>query len=229
MNRRLILGNRTRLILLLFIALIVVFWIWGYISRDGIIYKLVEIIQKNDSNNNVFLSLGIFWLFAVASVLLGPFTSAPLVPIALILWGNWVTFWILLSGWITGGMISYSIGRHLGHSIVARIITQEKIKTWDEFISSRMTFLFALLFRLAMPAETGYIFGLARYSFIKYMIITAFVEILTAVALIFSGEALIDQNFVGFISWVAIIVILIGATAYILANRARKHAPSDKS
>lgn len=207
---------------LLFLVLIAAFWIWGYISSQGFIDKIVELIQRNESNRNVFLSIGIFWLFAVASVLLGPFTSAPLVPIALLLWGNWITFWLLFSGWVTGGMIAYIIGRHLGHAIVLKIISPENVNTWQEFISNRVTFLIAFLFRLAMPAETGYIFGLARYNFIKYILITAFIESFTAAILVFIGKALIDQNFLIFILWIATVVILLAASAYFLARRIKK-------
>lgn len=222
MNKHKILGNRARLMLLLFLTLIAAFWIWGYVSSEGLINKIIELIQRYESNRSVFFSLGIFWLFAVASVLLGPFTSAPLVPIALLLWGNWVTYWILFSGWITGAIITYTIGRHLGRAIVLKIISPEKANAWQEFISSRVTFLIAFLFRLAMPAETGYIFGLARYNFLKYIFITTLIESLTATILIFSGKALIDRNFVTFISWIAIVVILLSTSSYLLAHKIKK-------
>ena len=222
MDRRAILGNRARLILFLFLVLIGVFWIWGYVSSKGFIDKIIELIQLSNSSRNIILSIAIFWLFSVISVLLGPLTSAPLVPIAILLWGNWATFWLLFSGWITGGIIAYSIGRHLGHAIVWKILSADKIKTWEEFISRRVNFLAAFLFRLAMPAETGYVFGLAHYDFIKYIGITSIIEAVTAAILVFAGKALIDQNLAAFIFWVAIVIITLAASAYFLARRIRK-------
>ncbi len=73
-----------------------------------------------------------------------------------------------------------------------------------------------------MPAETGYIFGLAHYNFIKYIGITSVIEVVTAAILVFAGNALIAQNLLAFIFLVAIVIITLAASAYFLAQRIRK-------
>lgn len=222
MNKYKVLGDRARMIFALFLILISAFWIWGYVSSQGLIDSVVRWMQDNASGEAVFYSLMSFWLFSAGSVLLGPFTSAPLVPIAILLWGSWATYWLLLSGWIAGGMIAYLIGSHLGRAIVLRIVSAQNILAWEEFITNRVNLLVAFLFRLAMPAETGYIFGVAHYDFGRYIFITATIEAITAAVLVFAGTALISRDFIKFMLYATAVVVVLGASAYILAKNIKK-------
>ncbi|MBI4132578.1 MAG: hypothetical protein HY473_00555 [Candidatus Sungbacteria bacterium] len=197
------------------------FWLWSAFSSDGLINQAVSFLEAH-VRENAILAGGLFFGFATLSVLLGPFTSAPMVPVAVLLWGNGITFGLLFSGWVIGGMGAYAIGRFIGYPVVGRIVSREKVDAWREFVSRRMTFAWALLFRLAMPAETGYIFGLVRYRIGAYLLITALVEAPIAAVLVWASDALVARDFARFIGWIAAAIFVFAAAAYLLRERMRR-------
>src|SRR3989338_11317244 len=67
-------------------------------------------------------------------------------------------------------------------------------------VSSRATFALALVFRLIMPAETGYIFGLIRYNFLRYCIVMFIAELPFAFFGVWVSDAFVDQHFILFFS-----------------------------
>jgi uncharacterized membrane protein YdjX (TVP38/TMEM64 family) len=152
-----------------------------------------------------------FIALAAASVLLGPFTSAPTIPFAVAAWGDMGALLFLLFGWLLGGVGAYALGRWVGEPLVARVIGREQLADWLSKISSRLDFITLLLFRLAMPAETGYLFGLLRYRFSFYLLITFLAEIPFALVLVYGSVALISSSAtliaIGAIVWIAIVAL----------------------
>jgi uncharacterized membrane protein YdjX (TVP38/TMEM64 family) len=175
------------------------------------------------SQEHFILAALLFFLFSILSVLLGPLTSSPLVPIAVAVWGKWLTFFLLMAGWVVGGTISYFIGRSVGYVLLLRFVSREQIESWRTFISRETNFLFALLFRFAMPAETGYVFGLVRYELWKFLLVTILVEIPVAIALIFVGDALIAESFATFAALAILAVGILGGAGYFLRKYLRRH------
>src|SRR3989344_2471221 len=51
-----------------------------------------------------------FVVLAAISATVAPFSSIPLVPAAIILWGKLLAFLLLLLGWILGGALTYFLG-----------------------------------------------------------------------------------------------------------------------
>lgn len=221
MNTPHITHRRAKELAILFLLAVGGFWLWSIFSADGLINQAVAFLETRVRENEI-LAGGLFFGFAMLSVLAGPFTSAPMVPVAILLWGNWITFELLFSGWVTGGMGAYAIGRFIGYPVVGKIVSREKVDAWRGFVSRRMTFAWALLFRLAMPAETGYIFGLSRYRIPAYLLITALVEAPIATAFVWASDALVARDFVRFIGWIAAVVLVFAGAAYLLRERMRR-------
>ena len=73
---------------------------------------------------------------------------------------------------------------------------------FENHISSRAPFGLVLLFQLAMPSEVpGYVLGVARYRFVKYLVILGLVELPFAVGTVHLGASFIEQR-----SWVLIAI-----------------------
>ncbi len=194
------------------------FWFWGLLESSGLPEQATELIRST-SRANRLLAYGLFTGLAMVSVLLGPFTSTPVVPVALLLWGKWVTFGLLMVGWMLGGIGAYAVGKHFGYPVVSKIVSPQRVNAWRNLFARRVTFVWALLFRLAMPAETGYIFGLVKYHFRKFLAATFLVEVATGAVLISGGNALLQRDIVQFAAWIAGGIIIFAGAAYLLRKK----------
>lgn len=150
---------------------------------------------------------------AALSVMLGPFTSIPLVPPAIIAWGPVGTILLLFGGWLIGDILAFVIGRFVGYPLVAKIMGKASLDESLATLQKRLSFLLLFLFRLGTPSETGYVFGILKYSFNKYLLITAIAELPFAVLVVYASDALLEagwQQFIVYILlWVTIILLAI--------------------
>lgn len=162
---------------------------------------------------NAILGGIIFVGVSALAVLFSPFSSVPLVPSAIMAWGNFSTFWLLYLGWIIGGMAAYFIGSFFSERIIRRFIPLEKVEYYKERISANSQFWLVLLFRLAIPSEAAsYTLGIIRYHFWKYLIITILTEIIFALFVVYSSAILLSGKILYFIA----VLIAGGLTLYFL-------------
>lgn len=167
------------------------------------------------SNKHPVLGVFLFMAFAAASVLLGPFTSTPVIPIGVAIWGSFLTTVFLLAGWLAGDILAYYIGHRFGYPVVGKIVGREKLDKWISQIADRLKFLFVVLFRLALPSETGYIFGILQYNFKKYLAAVFLGELPFAVLLVYASDAFLKGNALlfGGVAAAALALILVSALA----------------
>jgi uncharacterized membrane protein YdjX (TVP38/TMEM64 family) len=162
----------------------------------------------------------VFILLAACSVMLGPFTSAPLIPLVVGVWGTEKTLALLLLGWAVGNAAAYGIGYHFGLPIVRRIVPAEALAKWTRFLGEKVSVWTLFLFRLAAPAEIGYVFGILRYDFPKYLAIVVPAEIPFALVVVYGGEAFIDGRWMTLLIYsVAAIALMAGAGYLYVASR----------
>ncbi|KKU50848.1 MAG: hypothetical protein A3H69_01265 [Candidatus Sungbacteria bacterium RIFCSPLOWO2_02_FULL_47_9] len=147
--------------------------------------RLVSIMAEH-----TVIGVVIFVALAAVSVLLGPFSSSPLAPMVVAVWGVFPAFFFLFAGWMLGDALAYAIGRYAGRPLVERLVGERSLAKWRLILEPHMTFPFLLLFRLATPAETGYVFGLLQYRFKLYLILTSIAELPAAFIVVFAGDAI---------------------------------------
>lgn len=136
----------------------------------------------------------IFIGLAALSVLLGPASSGPLVPSAVSIWGAGTTAVYLITGWLAGALVTYGIGYTVGFSLVERIVGPAKLRSWMEVVEEEGTLFRLFLFRLLTPAETGYLFGMMRYPFVRYVLLSAVVEGAGAFAAVYAGQSFFKMD-----------------------------------
>jgi len=157
------------------------------------------------------LGMALFVLLATFSAMVAFFSSALFAPIAIYAWGKAGTFALLWLGWLLGGVISFCIGRFFGRSVAGMIIDEEKIRGWEQELSTRTRFIHILLFQAAVPSEIpGYLLGILRYPFLHYMAALAITELPYAIATVYLGESFLQGEGIIFIV-LGIAVIAIGA------------------
>jgi len=88
---------------------------------------------------------------------------------------------------------------------------EEKIRGWEQELSTRTRFIHILLFQAAVPSEIpGYLLGILRYPFLHYMAALAITELPYAIATVYLGESFLQGEGIIFIV-LGIAVIAIGA------------------
>jgi uncharacterized membrane protein YdjX (TVP38/TMEM64 family) len=137
----------------------------------------------------------LFVLFSGGSAMLAFFSSSLLVPAAIVAWGRTAAALLLWLGWILGGVVSYALARRLGRPVVALLGAAAPLAAWEERISRRAPLSVALLFQLAVPSEVpGFVLGMVRYPFRRYLAVVALGELPFAIGTVFVGASFLERR-----------------------------------
>lgn len=165
----------------------------------------------------------ILFLFASAcSVLFLFLSSALLVPSAVLVWGKWLTFFLLAVGWLFGWMATYAIGRFFRDRVsIEKKFSEKRFKN-SALLSGKLPFSFVLIVIGSLPAEiVGYALGAARYPFRYFLLALVLVEVPFAFLIVFIGESFLHEN-VGLL--IGLMVLLVGILVWEVKNAHRmKH------
>ena len=186
---------------------------------QDIFFLVIEDVG-NFASGNTGGSMVVFVLLAAVSVMLSPFSSTPIVPIATSLWGWETAVALLLFGWFIGAIISYAIGFFAGHPILRQFVGDEKASSYEEYFLTRMTLIRAVLIRLALPAEVGYAFGLIKYNIGMYLAATVVAEIPFAFITVHAADAFIALKPIVFAGWILALAALIGVSYFFFPKKA---------
>jgi uncharacterized membrane protein YdjX (TVP38/TMEM64 family) len=152
----------------------------------------------------------LFVLLAAVSAMLAFVSIAVIVPVAVYVWGAPFSLVLLWLGWILGGALSYGIARYLGRPVVNFLIASAALHRVERRIHPGTPFHLILLFQLGLPSEIpGYVLGLAKYPFGKYLLALALAELPYTIATVFLGA--------GFVSARGGMVLVIGLSIAVLS------------
>ena len=141
------------------------------------------------------LGVSLFILLSALSAMLAFFSTAVFVPIAIHAWGEPVSILLLWTGWLVGGMCSYAVGRFLGRPVVQSLTSGKALARFEHRISNHAPFTLVLLFQLALPSELpGYLLGLVRYRFVKYLLALSIGELPYAVGTVYLGVSFVERR-----------------------------------
>ncbi|HEX5718003.1 MAG TPA: VTT domain-containing protein, partial [Thermoanaerobaculia bacterium] len=141
------------------------------------------------------LGAALFVVLSALSAMLAFMSSAVLVPVALYAWGKTVCAILLWLGWILGGAAAYNLGRWLGRPVVRWLLPTETLDRYEDRLSKETPFGLIVLLQLAMPSEVpGYLLGLVRYPFWRYLLALALVELPYAVGTVYLGASFLDRR-----------------------------------
>lgn len=203
-------SNRDKIILILAVAFIG-FLVWSSVAFQGLLAKIVPFFEEF-AQREKFLSVVVFILLGTASTMFSSFSSMPLVPIAVIIWGNAFTGIFLFVGWLLGDILSYLVGYWAGHPVAKRFLPYEKIKIYLDKIPPKDQFKMILLFILSTPSEVpGYTIGILRYKFVKYLSATSINELFFSFFTAYAARALVEKNFIVFSGAV---IFFVGSFSY---------------
>lgn len=191
------------------------FLIWSSVAFQNFFTKIVPYFERLTGEYAV-LSVLVFIGLGMLSTMLSSFTSIPLVPVAVIVWGNALTALYLGIGWLIGDIFSYIIGYYAGHSILKRFVPLEKIDYYRKKIPPDAEFKLVFFFIMSMPSEIpNYTLGTLRYNFLKYFLTIALGEMIFAFVTAYAGQALVQKNYILFAGAVALLVMFFSYFFYL--------------
>lgn len=195
---------------------------WYSIQLQDIFYETVDVLKEYIRGHEL-AGMFVFLGLSALSAMFSPFSAAPLIPAAIIIWGKAATFILLGAGWMIGATLAYYAGYSLGHLLLKQFIPFDKIEYYRQRIPRRAQFELVLLFRLSMPAEIpGYTLGLIRYDFWKYFLATAISEVSFAAVTIYASQAFLEQNPAVFIGLVALTIASMSIMFYLFRKHLRR-------
>lgn len=168
-------------------------------SSDALYSALVPVFSAAAKimEERPVLGAGLFVLLSAASAMVAFVSSAVLVPVALYTWGKALCAVLLWVGWTLGGMAAYGLGRFFGRPVVRRLLPAATVARYEDRISRQTPFGVVLLFQLSVPSEIpGYLLGLARYRFGRYLVSLMLAELPYAVGTVYLGASFLDRRLV---------------------------------
>lgn len=209
-------------ILLIVIIVILAVGFWYSRGLQASFENAVDDIESYITQHQI-LGIGAFTGLAALSAMLSPFSSVPIVPFAVAIWGKALTFIFLLAGWLLGGVATYLIGRYALQALIGHLIPYEKIERYRTQLPDNAEFLIVLLFRLISPADLpGYVLGSIRYRFGKYMLATVIAETFLAVITVSASQSFIDRRPEHVALWMFSAALLVGTMIYLFRKKTKK-------
>jgi uncharacterized membrane protein YdjX (TVP38/TMEM64 family) len=161
----------------------------------------------------------LFVALAALSAMLAFVSAAVVVPMALYVWGAPLCMLLLWLGWILGGACAYGVGRLLGRRVVAWLTMQAALERLEQRIRRGAPFGLIVLFQFALPSEIpGYVLGMARYHFGRYLLALALAELPYAVLTVLLGENFVARRSAMVLA-AGVGLVIVGVGAYYLLRK----------
>ena len=134
-------------------------------------------------------------LFSALAAMVAFISSWLVIPLAVHTWGTLGGLLLVWGGWVLGGAISYVIGNRFGAPAARWLGFSPQLAHYQEWVSHRTPFALAFLFQLALPSEIrGYLFGLGRYPFGRYLLSLALAELPFGVGTVYLGRGIVQRR-----------------------------------
>lgn len=161
----------------------------------------------------------LFVVFAALSAMLAFVSAAVVVPIAVYVWGAPLCMLLLWLGWILGGACAYGMGRLLGRRVAAWFTMQGALERLEQRVRQGASFGLIVLVQVALPSEIpGYVLGLVRYSFGRYLLAFALVELPYAVLTVLLGANFVERRS-GLVLAAGVSMVIAGVGAFYLLRK----------
>jgi uncharacterized membrane protein YdjX (TVP38/TMEM64 family) len=148
------------------------------------------------------------------------FSTAIIVPVAVLTWGVPASIALLWLGWLIGGVCAYSVGRWLGRPAVMALTSGAALSGFEHRIHTRAPIGLVLLFQVALPSEVpGYVLGMVRYPFLKYLFVVGVGELPYALSTVYLGDSFLERRTTALIGVGVAAAILSGWALHRLQKR----------
>lgn len=198
-------------------------------ASAGLHAALIDVltVAQEVITRHPLLGPALFVVFAAITAMFAFVSTAVIVPAAVFTWGEPLSLLLLWVGWMLGGICTYGIGRFLGRPVIRWLSAGGTLHRFEKRIRRDAPFGLVLLFQLALPSEiTGYVLGLVRYRFSRYLLALALAELPYTAATVYLGASFVERRSTAILVMGIALVTLSVAAFYILRRRlSAPHAP----
>lgn len=118
-----------------------------------------------------FLGMALYVVLVLTSIVVLPFSSLPLLPVAARVFGIWITAILSIIGWWIGCLIAFQIAR-FGRKYLEKVTSLEAVDKMEQKIPKDIGFAGIVILRMVFPVDvTSFALGLLKHlSFSTYAI-----------------------------------------------------------
>jgi len=157
---------------LLFAGLVILFF--SYLAQTNL--EVLENLISNDIAGMI-----IYTLLEIASIVIAPVTTLPLIFIASSLWGWFLTGILNVIGWVIGSILAFFIARKYGVRIIKKFVSIKKVYEMQNKIPTEHFFWSVVFLRLVIPADLlSYALGLFTKMSTKNYLLSTIIGIIPA-------------------------------------------------
>ena len=102
---------------------------------------------------------------------------------------------------------------------MGKLVGRKRMETWIAQLEHHLHFLVLFVFRLAVPSETGYIFGIINYPFRAYLLITFLAELPFALLAVYAGDAFFKTSWGILVLLLSLWVAIIGIAYWFFSRK----------
>jgi uncharacterized membrane protein YdjX (TVP38/TMEM64 family) len=193
---------------------------------QALLYTFIFSLEMYGETYPVFAII-FFIIATMFAALIAVVGVAPLVPTAVLLWGEPTAIVLITFGWMLGDLLMYRFGVLSIKPIFQDTPFYQKVREVKKTVTPHTAFIGVLLLRLALPSEIlGYALGVMRYHFLSYFLTALIAELILAVLLVYASSALLagDVLMVSFyvLLTVAVTICAVWSTRNIYRNNHKK-------
>lgn len=167
-----------------------------------------------------------FVVLAATSAMFTFVSIAIIVPAAVFAWGPAASMALLWLGWILGGTATYSIGKFLGRPVVRWLTASAALRRLESRIPANAPLWLITLLQLALPSEIpGYVLGLVRYPYSRYVVALGLAELPYTIATVYLGASFV-QGRAGLILITGALIALFSLVTFYALRRTMRDAVS---
>lgn len=166
--------------------------------------------------------VALFVVLSALSAMLAFFSSAALVPAAVVAWGAWPTAALLWLGWWLGGTLAFALGRALGRPLLRGRRLERTVAAYRARFEGTPGVGLIVLLQLALPSEVpGYLCGVLGVPLRTYALALAIAELPFALGTVLLGDGMVRRNGPLLVAVALVVVALMLAAGTLLRRRMR--------
>jgi uncharacterized membrane protein YdjX (TVP38/TMEM64 family) len=159
-------------------------------------------------------------LLSALAAMLAFVSSWVLVPFAVFTWGAPLALLLLWTGWLLGGAATYATGRFLGRPAMRWFVHSDSLARYEQRFARHMPFYVVLLVQLSLPSEIpGYLLGVVRYSFGRYLAALGLVELAYGIVTVYLGQSVLERRIVPVLGGLMLLALITLAAAFSLRGQ----------
>ncbi len=154
--------------ILIIIIIIFLFVIASYLSHKYSAYLHNLIIPQ------ATLGIAVYILVMMTAVIVAPFETLPLLPVAVTIWGTNLAAIFTIIGWTIGALVAFGLARSFGQRIICRFVSKCDLDEWRVILPKKGIFWLIILARIILPVDIiSYAVGLfTKTHWFPYLIAT---------------------------------------------------------